>query len=403
VNGSLLFTAARLFDGEHETATPDVAVLVHDGVVRRIGPQSAEWPSDVERVSFGQATILPGLIDAHAHLCFDGSAEPIAHLAALDDDGAIDVMERSAMHALGAGVTTLRDLGSRGDTIFRLRQRWVSAGDRRPVPTLLAAGRPMTIPDGHCWFLGGVTHGEADLLATVRQEVDRGADVIKIMATGGAMTASSDPGRPQFPADTLRRAVDQVHQLGRPVASHAHSTRGIHEAVAAGVQTVEHATFLTDRGSELTDADIALVLASDVVLVPTLAPIRRAFELNTPSRLGQERGISPEAFLEQRYSAVRRAHAAGIRQIAGSDCGVDQVSHDSVLLEIEELHTAGLSRVEALRAATGWSADALGVADRAGRVAPDLPADLLIVDGDPFDDLGALRRPVAVYKAGMLV
>jgi len=248
-----------------------------------------------------------------------------------------------------------------------------------------------------------VTDGQADLLATVRQEVDRGADLIKIMATGGAMTMSSDPGRPQFPADTLRRAVDQAHQLGRPVAAHAHSTRGIHEAIVAGVQTIEHATFLTDRGSELTDADIALVLGSDVVLDPTLAPIRRAFELNTPSRLGQERGIPPEAFLEQRYEAVRRAHAAGIRQIAGSDCGVDQVSHDSVLLEIEQLHAAGLSRAEALLAATGRSADALGVADRAGRVAPDLPADLLVVDGDPLADLGALRRPVAVYKAGRLV
>ncbi len=403
MTGSLLFTAARLFDGEHETAARDVAVLVHDGVVRRIGPQAADWPTDVERVGFGQATILPGLIDAHVHLCFDGSAEPVAHLAALDDEGVIELMANSALHALAAGVTTLRDLGSRGDTIFRLRQRWASAGDRRPVPTVLAAGRPMTIPDGHCWFLGGVTNGEADLLATVRQEIDRGADLIKIMATGGAMTMSSDPGKPQFPADTLTRAVDQIHQLGRPVAAHAHSTRGIHQAVAAGVQTIEHATFLTDRGSELTDADIDLLLASDVVLDPTLAPIRRALDLNTPSRLGQERGIPPEAFLEQRYDAVRRAHAAGVRQIAGSDCGVDQVAHDSVLLEIEQLHAAGLSRAHALLAATGRSADALGVADRAGRVAPDLPADLLVVDGDPLADLGALRRPVAVYKAGRLV
>jgi len=375
--------------------------LIDDGAVRRIGRPSDSWPPDVERVAFDRATILPGLIDAHVHLCFDASPQAVAHLDALDDDGVIELMARSAGHALQGGVTTVRDCGSRGDTIFRLRRQL--AQQARPAPTILAAGRPLTIPDGHCWFLGGVTRDESELLAMVRQEVDRGADLLKVMATGGAMTQSSDPSRPQFPADTLRRAVDLAHELGRPVAAHAHSTWGIREAVAAGVQTIEHATFLTERGSELTDADIRLVLDSEVVLVPTVAPIRRALEMNAPSRLGRERGISPEAFLEQRHTAVGRAYQAGVRQIAGSDCGTGYMPHDSVLLEIEELHAAGLPPLEALRAATGAAADVLGIADRAGRLAPGLPADVLVVDGNPLADPSALRRRLAVFKDGVRV
>src|SRR5205823_8840706 len=134
--------------------------------------------------------------------------------------------------------TTLRDLGARDDLIFRLR----SMIERGAIngPHVLAAGRPLTIARGHCWFLGGIASDEADLLDLVRTEIERGADVIKIMATGGAMTPSSDVTRPQFASDTLRRAVELAHGLGRPVAAHGLSRQGIYDALSAGVETLEH-------------------------------------------------------------------------------------------------------------------------------------------------------------------
>jgi imidazolonepropionase-like amidohydrolase len=396
VGAPLLIEAARLFDGR--AVQPDARVLIEDGTIASVGQAPSEG---VERVHFPDATILPGLIDAHVHLCFDAGPDPGATLAERDDAAALEQMAGAAEFALGAGVTTIRELGARGDLIFRLRPRIDSGAVEGPH--ILAAGRPLTIPLGHCYFLGGVAENEAELLALVRTEIERGADVIKIMATGGAMTPSSDPTRPQFAPETLRRAVDLAHQLGRPVAAHAHSRQGIHDAVAAGVETIEHGMFVGPDGARVHDEDLPLLVGSHTVLVPTLTPL--ANRVNIPGATGGP--LAPDLaaadFWARRRTDVGRLYAAGVRMIAGSDCGVGLIQHDSVIDEISYLTAVGLSRSAALAAATAESADVLGLGLVAGRLAPGLRADVLVVDGDPLADLSALRRPLAVFKAGRRV
>jgi len=393
MTSALLVEASRLFDGTALQA--GARLFIEDGAIRAVGGAA---PESVERLTFANATILPGLIDAHVHLCFDASASPADTLAERDDQAALVQMADAAETALQAGVTTVRDLGTRGDLTFRLREQIESGAVRGPH--LLAAGRPLTIPSGHCWFLGGIAENEAALLDLVRTEIDRGADVIKIMATGGAMTPSSDPSRPQFAPDTLRRAVDLVHSLGRPVAAHALSRTGIQDAVAAGVDTLEHGAFLGDDGVRVHDADVALMGATSTILVPTLATVATRTKLPgaTGGRLAPD--ISAAEFWERRRADVARLAAGGARLIAGSDCGVAHVPHHAVIDEIICLAAVGLSPAAALSAATGFAADALRLATTTGRLAAGLRADVLVVDGDPLADLGALRRPLAVFKSG---
>jgi imidazolonepropionase-like amidohydrolase len=267
----------------------------------------------------------------------------------------------------------------------------------------LAAGRALTIPRGHCWYLGGVAENEAELLALVRTEIERGADVIKIMTTGGAMTPSSDPTKPQFAPDTLRRAVELAHALGRPVAGHGHSRQGIRDAIAAGIDTLEHGTFVGPDGAHVKDEDIELLLGARTVLVPTLTPLAARATMPGATGGALEPELSAADFWERRRVDVGRLYAAGVRMIAGSDCGVALIPHDSVIVEIASLVSVGLAPAAALAMATSSAADALGIGSTTGRLAAGLRADLLVVDGDPLVDLDALRRPLAVFKAGRRV
>jgi imidazolonepropionase-like amidohydrolase len=283
--------------------------------------------------------------------------------------------------------------------IFRLRERITSG--QTIGPHILAAGRALTIPMGHCWFLGGVAEDEAALLALVRTEIERGADVIKIMATGGAMTPTSDTRKPQFAPETLRRAVALAHELGRPVAAHAHAREGMRDAINAGVETIEHASFIGADGARLhDDEDIPMVLGSRTVLVPTLTPVASRAGIPDARAGALEPEMTAAEFWERRRADVARLHAAGVRMIAGSDCGVGRVPHDSVIAEVGYMTEAGFSVSAALEAATAESAEVLGVGAHTGRIAAGLRADLLVVEGDPFADIEALRRPLAIYKAG---
>jgi imidazolonepropionase-like amidohydrolase len=199
-------------------------------------------------------TLLPGLIHIHVHLIFDASADPMAALAARTDDQALDSMVVAASQALRAGITTVRDLGDRSYLAAAVTGR---AGDVA-VPTIVAAGPPITSPGGQCHVLGASASGIDGLRASVAEHAERGVDVIKVMASGGRTTEGSDPSKPQFSLDELQAVVDEVHRRGLPVVAHAHSRGSIAETVLSGVDGIEHGTFLTKHGP---DPDQALIEA----------------------------------------------------------------------------------------------------------------------------------------------
>jgi imidazolonepropionase-like amidohydrolase len=382
--------AAWLFDGTSSTLTANPTVVLDGGTILAVDRDAAPL-SCAEIVDLPGATLLPGLVDTHVHLAFDASTDPVGHLAARDDNAALAAMAKAARTAAYGGVTTVRDLGDRNYLALALRQAGPPGG---PLPTIVAAGPPITTPRGHCHFLGGATTGADGVRDAVRAHVERGVDVIKIMASGGALTPGTHTELPQFTTEELRAAVDEAHRHSLPITAHAHGTPAIAAAIAAGVDGIEHASFTTtDAVDTAPEKLIRAVVKSRIVLGATGGSIPGA-------------ALSPTmtARLPAIIANFRRLHEAGALIVVGTDAGVGPPKPPDVLRwGVGQLAQIGLSPVAALRTVTSQAAAVCRLAHRKGRLAPGFDADILAIDGNPLTDPAALHRIRAVYLRGVRI
>jgi imidazolonepropionase-like amidohydrolase len=386
--------AAAMFDGVGSALMARPSVVVADGMVAAVDGPAGPVPTGAHVVDLPGLTLMPGLVDAHLHLCFDASKDPVGHLAGTGDDLLREQMADAARRALRAGITTVRDLGDRGYLALDLRDQR-RAGVAGPLPAIVAAGPPITTPGGHCHFLGGAASGERALRAAVRERAERGVDVIKVMASGGNMTPGPLPYEPQFGAGALRAIVGEAHRHGLPVIAHAHSARSIADAVAAGVDGIEHATFMTADGVDAPEAVIRAIASQRIAVGWTVG--------RDPGQAGP---VMPQ--IASRMAGLiatrRRLYESGAVLVPGSDAGVTPAKpHDVLPFAPGDMAAAGLSPAEILRAMTSRAAQACGLGHRKGRIAPGFDADILVIDGNPLDDLAAVRRLRAVYAGGRAV
>lgn len=381
-----------MFDGRSGRGGA-VVVVVGDGAIKEVGPSAPV--DDLAVLDFGpDAWLLPGLIDTHVHLVFDGSVDPVAALDGLDDDELLGRMRQAAAAQLDAGVTSVRDLGDRGFLSTRLASQ--TRADMAAGPHIVAAGPPITTPGGHCHFLGGAVDGLDGIRAAVRERAARGCDVVKIMVSGGAMTPGSDPAVSQFTPDEIRVAVEEARALGMTVAAHTHGARSIGDAVRAGVFSIEHVTFVTPDGSPPEDTLLDEVAASGVLVSATLG--RRPDEWSALP--GPVRDM-----ISRWYQLNGELYRRGARVVVGSDAGIGPLKPHGVLPYAvgELIADLGTSPAAALTAVTARAAEACGLAGRKGSLRPGMDADLLVVAGDPLSDPSALLEVRAVFRGGVLV
>ena len=376
-----------LYDGSLDPPRPNVVVMVAEGKIVSIEPADGAQ-SDRE-----VAAIVPGLINAHVHLEMNGEPNTLSVYVLRTKAQITLACVENAQKGLRAGVTTVRDLGATESNAIEVRDAIVQG--KFEGPGILAAGMALCMTGGHGWFVGRETDGPWDARKAVREQFKRGANCIKLIATGGVLTAGAVPGNDQLTEEEMRAAVTEANGHGMRVAAHAIGTNGIKNAIRAGVTSIEHGHLIDEEG-------IDLMKERGTTLVPTLNAITAIIEG------GEELGIPKFAVDKARVIAqtmqenLRRARRARVRFAGGSDAGTPFNRHEDYAREIELMTTIlEMTPLEALHAATFVSADLLGV--DAGRVVLDAPADLVLLDGALEADTRALRAPRAVLKAGRIV
>ncbi|MDA0264261.1 MAG: amidohydrolase family protein [Chloroflexi bacterium] len=401
----------KLIDGVADKVQEGMAVAIQGSAIRWAGPASEAESLDSagaprETLHFPGGTLLAGLFDIHTHTNMPGDGRTGEQVN--DDDNDEIRLLRSARNstaAVASGVTTMCDCGSWGRTAFALKEGL--AQGLVEGPRVLVSGPPLTVTGGHLWYMGGEADGLDAVRARVRYLIKQGADFIKIAASGGS-TLTSDPYRASYSVAELTAIVEEAHNRGRSVLAHCRCTDAINAALDAGVDAILHCSFYDNDGSyRYDDKTAGRLAASEVWLNPTmglgnanrtrLAKIKTERALTADEEVRLERSTSSgERSLAQFTALVK----AGVKLVGGSDCGWSYYPFGDFQGEIMTLHAAGLSAIEAIHAGTRSPAAALGIDNIIGTVEAGKEADLLVVNGDPTQNMENLRDVAAVFKGG---
>lgn len=374
-------------------------MVVADGVIVGMESYGQQVPQDCA-ITVHDGTLLPGLIEAHTHLVADSGVGALGRVAAYSDAQIDEVIRQALSDQLRAGVTTVRDLGDRH---FRVADYRPAPGSAPTGPTIVAAGPPITSRGGHCHFLGGEVVGKSQIIRAVEQRVERGVDVVKVMASGGVTTPDTDVTLTQFSTDELKLLVDLAHAGGLAVTAHAHATAAVEQVIAVGVDGIEHCSCVTARGlGQVSDETVAAIAACGIVVCPTLGWDPQVGEFPPEMQtLFSRMGVTAGQWRQSRLDLVSRLHEAGVWIVSGADSGISPVKrHGTLPHAVCDLVTAGLSVPDALSTVTSAGAAACGLGARKGRLAVGYDADLLTVPGDLATDVTALLRPQSVQLRG---
>lgn len=402
---SLLLRDAQLIDGTGGIPRR-TDILIEAGRIAALG-SPLPISEDACVLELDGRTVVPGLIDAHVHLSYEPAPSYAEHVRRDVQESDADRALRAAANArrtLLAGFTTVRNVG--GSPVDRALRDAIAQGSAIG-PRMLVANAEIGITGGHCddsngmqldivpvgaAYRYGVADGVDEVRKAVRYQIQQGADLIKVCATGGVMSRGDAVGASQMTEEELRVAVQEAVRAGRRVAAHAHGAEGIRDAVRAGVHSIEH-------GSMLDAEIIGLMKARGTVLVPTLYV---ASFVEEQARAGTIAAPSARKAIEigpHMRESFRQAHRSGVRIALGSDAGV--FPHGLNAREFAALVEQGMSPMEAILAGTRVAAELLGISD-IGRLTLGAVADLVVLDSDPLTDIHALESPSLVMKEGVL-
>lgn len=391
----MLFHGGAIFDGE--AMLPKGSALMVDGVhIAEIAPLDTFAGYGGARTEISGQTLMPGLIDCHAHLTLSGDMDVFFGALNRYTRPALTLQAlQNAQDCLKGGVTAMRDCG--GIEFIELAVRDACNSGRFLGPTIRAAGHFICMTGGTNFMVARIADGPEGVVTAVREQVHAGCDCIKLMATGAVLTPGTGLDDTQYTLDEMTAGTREARRFNKPVAAHAIGTGGILNAARAGVDSIEHGVFLTDEA-------IRLMLDNNVCLVPTLAAIANILD-------NADKGFDPKVLDKARQAAeahrasVRAYHEAGGRVAMGADTGTPFNRHGQNAQEMAYLVGAGLPPLAAMQAATSVGADLLRLETR-GRLKPGHVADMLLVKGDPTADIAVAAdrsNHLAVYKDGRVV
>ncbi len=397
--------AARLFDGKADALVANGVVLVQGSKILAVGADLA-IPAGAETIDLGDATLSPGFIDAHTHLTGESTDDWKQQFV---DGFRREVSEKaieSTVHArkvLEAGFTTVRDVGSSDMLDVGLRN--AIARGLVPGPRMLVSVHALGSRGGHADESGlrhdlikelgpaeGIAHGPDGFREAVRFQVKYGADVIKFCASGGVLSLADEVDTPQLSPDEMRALVDEAHRLRKKVAAHCHGDHAAREAIEAGVDSIEHGSFLTE-------GTLALMKQRGTYLVPTL--LAGDWIMGKIDKFPPEIAAKARAAMARRSEMFRDAVRVGVKIGFGTDSAVSP--HGINAREFTLMTGLGMTPIAALRSATSVDADLLGIAARVGTLEPGKLADVIAMPGDPTVDIGATGRVSFVMKEGKVV
>ena len=401
--------AARMFDGKSDTLGKPGLVVVTDGKIAGVGAGTA-IPAGAEVLDFGDATLLPGFIDAHTHLTMmhsdDYKQSELDVLQKTIAERALDA-SANARVTLMAGITTVRDVGSSDYLDVGLRN---AIRDRVvPGPRMLVTVHALGATGGHCDYedgfraglfghesgpLDGVINGPEQARYAVRLDHKYGADMIKVCATGGVLSLTDDVDTPQLTQEELNAIVDEAHALRRKTAAHAHGAEGAKRAIRAGIDSIEHGTFLDDEALDM-------MKERGTYLVPTLMASHGIQEqIDKGTYIPPPILAKAKAAIASVHRTFQKALAKGVKIGMGTDAAV--YAHGRNTEEFFQMVDLGMKAIDALRAGTSADADLLGLADKIGTLEAGKLADVVAVPGDPVENIRQTEHVFFVMKEGVI-
>ena len=401
--------AARMFDGRSDALVKPGLVVVTDGRIVGVGP-SAAIPGGAEVIDLGDATLLPGFIDAHTHLTGmyseDYKQSALDRLQKTIPEMALD-SSLNARVTLMAGITTVRDVGSGEYLDVGLRN---AIRDRVvPGPRMLVTVHALGATGGHCddedgfraglfghesGPMDGVINGPEQARYAVRLDHKYGADMIKVCATGGVLSLTDDVDTPQLTQEELNAIVDEAHALRRKTAAHAHGAEGAKRAIRAGIDSIEHGTFLDDEALDM-------MKQRGTFLVPTLmAPQGIQEQINKGTYIPPPILAKAKAAIAAGHQMFQKALTKGVKIGLGTDAGV--YPHGRNTEEFHLMVDLGMKLIDALKAGTSADAELLGLADKLGTLEAGKIADVVAVPGDPVENIRQTEHVFFVMKEGVI-
>jgi len=400
----LIIKADRLIDANSLDPLVNSALVIENGKIVEIISQDKLKIIDTESfdiIDAGDSTIMPGFIEMHTHMHVNSENDAYKQVTTESNDLLLMRAVKAVRETLTSGVTTMRDLGSKNEIAFPIKEA-VNKGVI-PGPRLLVTGTPITSTGGHCNSFGYEADTKDEVVKAVRSQFKKGADYIKIMSTGGGFTPGTNMREAQYSVDILKAAVEDAERLGLKVAAHCHGTAGIKNCVEAGIHNLIHCSWLSENPSEMFDYDPEItnqIVEKGLFLDPTLA-IDRLNQIRDPERYKIRSVIKDPV---KRFEILKDMWGKGVKFVTGMDSGMINAKFDDFAVipqvMVEDL---GVSNMEAIICSTKTSADCLGILKETGTLEPGKSADIIVVKGNPLDDIKLLSNVENIILKGKVI